>query len=96
MHNDYLAFLFERGPIGAIGWLWMVAATLLAPLRAACQCTHSQQRWQVLALGAGFLGCAMNAFTHEVSHFRQVWVLMAFLFAAVHAHSARSGEETLC
>lgn len=87
-HNDYVAFLFERGPVGAIGWLWMVGAALLAPLRAAYQRTDRHQRWQVLALWAGFLACAMNAFTHEVSHFRQVWVLMAFLFAMSYARSA--------
>ena len=90
LHNDYIAFLFERGPVGAIGWLWIVGSTFLAPLRAANQCPDRHQRWQILALGAGFLACAMNALVHEISHFRQVWVLMAFLFAASYAPSSQS------
>jgi hypothetical protein len=81
LHNDYVAFLFERGPAGAIGWLWIVASTLLTPLRVAYQHPDRHRRWQVLVLGAGFAACAINALTHEVSHFRQVWVLMAFVFA---------------
>jgi len=96
LHNDFVAFLVERGPLGFSGWLWLVGATLLAPLRTAYQRTDRHQRWQVLALGAGFLACAMNAFTHEVSHFRQVWVLMAFLFAVGYApnvHPTRTIRE---
>jgi hypothetical protein len=90
LHNDYVAFLFERGPVGALGWLWLVGASMLAPLRAVRQCRDSHQAWQVLALGAGFLACALNALTHEVSHFRQVWALMVFLFAGSCACSVRS------
>jgi hypothetical protein len=89
LHNDFLAFAVERGPLGFIGWLWLVGSTLLAPLRTAYQCTDRHQRWRVLVLGAGFLACAMNALTHEVSHFRQVWVLMAFLFAVGYAPNVR-------
>jgi hypothetical protein len=81
LHNDYAAFWFERGPLGIIGWLWLIAATLLRPLRVTNQLVNKHQRWQMLVLGAGFLACAVNAFSHEVSHMRQVWLLMAFLFA---------------
>ncbi len=87
LHNDYVAFLFERGPVGLMGWLGLVGATLLVSLRTAYRCTNKPQRWQALALGAGFLACSMNALTHEVSHFRQVWVLMVFIFAASYAFS---------
>jgi hypothetical protein len=89
LHNDYAAFLFERGPLGAIGWLFVVGSTLFTPLGAAQQSSDRHQRRRMLALGAGFLACAVNALTHEVSHFRQVWVLMAFLFAVSYAPSPR-------
>ena len=101
LHNDYAAFLFERGPLGIIGWLWMIGATLLMPLRTAYQLADGHQRWQVLAPGAGFLACAVNAFSHEVSHMRQVWMLLVFLFALSYAHlaqqaaSAPSGTESV-
>jgi hypothetical protein len=95
LHNDYIAFLFERGPLGAIGWLWVVGATLLVPLRIAFLQTDGRRRWQMLSLGAGFLACAVNALSREVSHFRQVWVLMAFLFATSYILSARSTDERI-
>jgi len=89
LHSDYVAFLFERGPLGIIAWLWMIGATLLRSLQAANQLIDKYQRWQVLLFGAGFLGCAVNAFSHEVSHMRQVWMLMAFLFALSYATLTR-------
>jgi hypothetical protein len=94
LHNDYAAFMFERGPLGVAGWLWLVGSTLLAPLRVAHRHPDSSSRWRVLALGAGFLACAVNALSHEVSHFRQVWVLMAFIFAvsSILSASAETGE----
>ncbi len=81
LHNDYAAFWFERGPLGLIGWLWLVGATLLTSLYTATRLGDRRQRWQVLMLGAGFLASVINAFSHEVSHMRQLWLLMAFLFA---------------
>lgn len=92
LHNDYVAFLFERGPIGAIGWMLMVGATLLTPLQVANRLINKHQRWQVLALGAGFLACAVNAFSHEVSHMRQMWMLMAFLFALGYANLTQQAK----
>jgi len=89
LHSDYVAFLFERGPLGIIAWLWMIGATLLRSLQAANQLIDKYQRWQVLLFGVGFLGCAVNAFSHEVSHMRQVWMLMAFLFALSYATLTR-------
>ncbi|MBN1955570.1 MAG: O-antigen ligase family protein [Anaerolineae bacterium] len=81
-HNDYLAFLAERGPLGLVGWLGLVGTTLLTALQTARrQLDDPAQAWSTLALGAGFLANVVNAMAHEVSHFRYVWLLMAFLFA---------------
>jgi hypothetical protein len=82
LHNDYLAFLVERGPLGLIGWLWVVVATLLLPFRKT-EIKHDPAKWRhSLIMWAGFLACALNGFTHEVSHFRQFWMPMSFLYAA--------------
>jgi hypothetical protein len=96
LHNDYIAFLFERGPAGLIGWLGIIGSTLLRSLQATTQLVNKHQRWQVLALGAGFLACAVNAFSHEISHMRQVWLLMVFLFALSYARQqpACSSDHT--
>jgi hypothetical protein len=93
LHNDYAAFLFERGPLGLIGWVWMIGATLVMSLRTAIKLIDRFQSWQVLALGAGFLACAINAFTHEISHMRQVWLLMVFLFALGYALLSEYGQS---
>lgn len=95
LHNDYAAFWFERGPLGIIGWLWLIVATLLRPLQVTNQLVNKNQRWQMLVLGAGFLACAVNAFSHEVSHMRQVWLLMAFLFALSHAYLTQQAAGSL-
>jgi hypothetical protein len=92
LHNDYAAFLFERGPLGLIGWLWLMGATLLTSLQVARNLLNNYHRWQMLALGAGFLACTVNALSHEISHMRQVWVLMVFLFALGYAYLAQ--QET--
>lgn len=94
LHNDYAAFLFERGPLGIIAWLWMIVATLLRPLQVSNQLVNGHQRWQVLVLGAGFLACAVNAFSHEVSHMRQVWLLMVFLFTLSYIHLTRQAANS--
>lgn len=80
-HNDYIAFLFDRGPLGLLGWLTLVATTLIAPVKNIFQKKDESRLWQLMALWAGFLAVSILAFTHEISHFRQVWVLLAFLYA---------------
>jgi O-antigen ligase len=82
MHNDYIAFLVERGPLGLIGWLWLVIATLLLPM-GKTNPNQDPNKWrQSLTIWGGFLACALNGFTHEVSHFREFWMPLAFLYAA--------------
>ena len=93
LHNDYIAFLIERGPLGAIGWLALVGSTFVLPLRATYRRMRSYRFWPVLALWGGFLACALNAFSHEVSHFRQLWALMAFLFAVAYTVPLRTERE---
>ena len=94
LHNDYVAFLFERGPFGLIGWLWLIGVGLRAIWKTARAQEKLFYRWQVLALGAAFLSIMVNSFSHEVFHFRQVWMLMAFLFASCTLLSTPPGSAT--
>jgi O-antigen ligase len=97
LHNDYLAFLVERGPLGLIGWLWVVIATLILPLRKTNPNQDPVKWWQSLTIWAGFLATALNAFTHEVSHFRQFWMPLSFLYAAyfILSKPIRPSKETI-
>jgi hypothetical protein len=92
LHNDYVAYLFERGPFGLIAWLWLVIATLITPLRMKDRYSANFRFWQLLVLWSGFLAIILNAFSHEISHFRQVWMLMAFLYSAYYGLSNRNDE----
>jgi O-antigen ligase len=83
LHNDYVAFWFERGLLGLAGWVWLVLAATWTPFWAAAHIplTEKQRYRAIITLGAGFLACAANAFSHEISHMRQLWMLIVFLFA---------------
>jgi O-antigen ligase len=84
LHNDYVAYWFERGLLGLIGWVWLILACMQTSLRAVRQMVSTSETWRrraVLALGCGLFACALNAFSHEVSHMRQLWLLIVFLFA---------------
>ena len=91
LHNDYFAFLIERGPLGLIGFLWIMGATLIKSLRMAYWKKDGFNCLLMLSLGMGFFSCAINAFVHEITHFRQVWVLMAFIFATYFMQSHELG-----
>jgi hypothetical protein len=93
LHNDYIAYLLERGPLGLIAWLWLVLATLIIPLRMTIKARGSLQYWQFLALWAAFLALVLNAFSHEISHFRQVWVLMALLYGLYYNLSTHKDKS---
>jgi len=95
VHNDYAAFLFERGLLGLVGWLLFVGSWLLSPLLAAGKEEWLPARWALLCLAAGLFACAINAFTHEISHFRQLWMLLAFTFAIKYMVNARTSNPAL-
>ncbi|MCB9422100.1 MAG: O-antigen ligase family protein [Ardenticatenaceae bacterium] len=81
LHNDYVAFWFERGLLGLIGWVWLIWASFQTALQTASQALETWRGRAVLILGCGLLACALNAFSHEISHMRQLWLLIVFLFA---------------
>jgi O-antigen ligase len=94
LHNDYLAFLVERGVLGLAGLLWLYAALA----RRAGRLSLAGSRWGVWlpALGAGFVAAAADAFFHEAFHYRHVVVLYALLFVAgdlVRAERRDTAEE---
>jgi hypothetical protein len=84
LHNDYIAYLFERGPLGLMGWFGVIGTIMFTSFYTAFKQENDRHRWRILAFGMGFLACAINSLSHEISHFRQVWVFIAFLFAVSH------------
>lgn len=78
-HNDYIGMLVERGPLGLLGFVGLLAGIALAlgRLRASgadCGLGISQLYG---ALG----GIAAHALVIELFHFRHVWLGLAVLWA---------------
>lgn len=83
-HNDYLATLVERGPLGVVALIMLVAAVAV---RAAGVNRLSPAFQEVVpnpaAIAGAMITFIITALTHEVLHYRHLWTLFAFL-AALH------------
>jgi O-antigen ligase len=80
LHNDYLAFLVERGILGLSGLLLLYGALLR---RAAWVVgTGRRQGIRAAALAAGVVAIIAGSLFHEVFHFRHAIVLFALLWVA--------------
>lgn len=94
-HDDYIAALVERGPIGLIGIIivvlsagWRVGRVLRAPPKSG----FLDQIPRPVGLVAALLIMGMAGTYYEVWHFRFVWILLSFV--AVLASKPDSGGET--
>jgi O-antigen ligase len=83
-HNDYLATLVERGPLGMVGLLLLVGGVYvramsisLRPLRPA----FSKVVPGTAPLLGALVAFAASAMTHEILHYRHLWALLGVLAA---------------
>jgi hypothetical protein len=85
-HNDYLATLVERGPLGVLALLLLAGAITVRAARVSINGLTPEYARVVpnpSALAGVFLAFAITALTHEVLHYRHLWALLAVL-AALH------------
>lgn len=94
-HDDYLAALTERGPIGLLGLLCLVGSVAIRA-RGVARCAL-EDRATALPRPAGLLAAVVAAGVagtyYEVLHFRFVWVLLG-LIAAYAWQRAAAGSST--
>lgn len=90
-HNDYLAALVERGLLGALALVVLLAAIatriwgiLAVPLSAQFSAVVPRPE----ALAGAVIGILVAGGLYEVLHFRHVWALLSVL-AAVHLWGRR-------
>jgi O-antigen ligase len=83
-HNDYLATLVERGPLGVLA----VAALIGAVGARVAGITRRPLRGRLAAavpvpaaLGGACAAFALTALTHEVLHYRWFWTLLGLVVA---------------
>jgi hypothetical protein len=83
-HNDYLATLVERGPLGVLALLMLIGAITVRAGRVSVGGVTPEYARAVPnppAIAGAFLAFAVTALTHEVLHYRHLWVLLAVLAA---------------
>ena len=79
-HDDYVAALVERGVIGAMGLLLLIAAVAARSgplLRARLDAGFATLVPATAPLVGATVGVAVSATYDQVLHFRQVWALLA-------------------
>jgi hypothetical protein len=83
-HDDYLAALLERGPLGLIGLLLLVSGLVARGIIVA-KGTLSRGFETVIrhphALLAAIVGSLVSSTVYELLHLRHLWVLFAFVAA---------------
>jgi hypothetical protein len=81
-HNDFLAALVERGPVGLLGVLLLVGLTA-ARAGPILRGTVAPQYAAAVPVPAGLLAAllvlAVNSFYEEILHFRFLWALLGIV-----------------
>jgi O-antigen ligase len=81
-HNDFLAALIERGPLGLVGLILLVGSAVLwaGPLvRKRLSNRFAAAVPIPIGLAAGLLALSVNSFYEEILHFRFLWALLAIV-----------------
>jgi O-antigen ligase len=83
-HNDYLATLVERGPVGVLSLIGLIGAIWLRVARFARVPLPRRLHAAVpvpAALAGACLAFACTALTHEILHYRWLWTLLGIVAA---------------
>jgi len=84
-HDDYLAAILERGVLGGLAIVLLVAAVAIRARRIAARGGVSPGYLEVVPrpelLAAAAVAIAMSALFYEVLHFRHVWALFGLIAA---------------
>jgi O-antigen ligase len=95
-HDDYLAALVERGPVGLLGVVVLLASAAYRAGRLLRPRAGPPDPWGLprpVGLVAALLATAAASTYYEVMHFRFVWALLALVAAASFADTARRGRQ---
>jgi O-antigen ligase len=94
LHNDYLAFLIERGVVGLLGLLVLSAALLRWSARLLTGRLPDGRGgwWPPAGLGAAVVASLAMSVSHESFHFRHLWVLLGLAWAACHLTASRPAD----
>lgn len=96
LHSDFMAFLVERGLIGLLGvGLFAAAAISRAAYMVLLYNKHPDRAQLVVVVFlAAMTAIAVESLTHQVFHFRVLWLVLAFQEAVLFKMMSSAGEET--
>ncbi len=92
LHDDYLAFLVERGIIGFTGLVLLLVSlgrALVRLLEGACS---EQELISTAGLAGMFVFILADSAFHEVMHYRHVWLAFSLILARQKLLQARVAE----
>jgi len=81
LHSDYLSFLVERGIFGFVALLMLLGSAGMLLWRTLAASRDPARYFTTLALAGMFLFTATDGSTHEMLHYRHVWVLLGLIAA---------------
>ena len=92
LHNDYVAYLTERGPLGLLGLIMLLGEVLFWLALTARDGAEWRDHLATGALIGGLIGLALMSVVHEVTHGRAVWLFYAFIYLHYQFVRARVRE----
>ena len=94
LHNDVFAFAVERGLIGTLGLLLfaLVAAGRAVYMVLIYNRHHDPGRLIVVVFLAAITAGLVVSLTHQIFHFRELWVVLAFQEAILFQIKASEGD----
>ena len=80
LHSDFMAFLVERGLIGLLGLGLLSAAAVIRAAYMVLLYNKYPDRAQltVVVFLAAMIALAVESLTHQIFHFRMMWLVLAF------------------
>ena len=98
-HSDYLAFAIERGPLGIVGLLGLLAALFAqvavywrASRRTSGGAPRRARLWTAAML-AVLAGSVVHSLVIEKLHFRHYWLFIALLCASALISTGRTAGD---
>jgi O-antigen ligase len=94
IHNIYVLYLVEQGPLGLAIWL----AIFVVAVRSLLRSRHSvpvQQRWLINAVALVILVLLVQGVTHDISNQRSLWLFTGLALAIGDSFLGAGAADTV-
>lgn len=78
VHNEYVSYLYERGVVGFLGLMAMIATIIVIGARSMANATPAH-RAVMAGLLVAYVQVVINDLAHELSRQRDVWMLIVLV-----------------